>query len=62
MKLEIRNLIMQKCPMKMQKKHEMDLVKTKGFFILPSELFENVRASAKDDENLNETLERFSVI
>ena len=35
-----------------------DLVKTKGFFILPSELFENVRAKAKDDENLNETLER----
>lgn len=35
-----------------------DLVKTKGFFILPSELFENVRACAKDDENLNETLER----
>ena len=35
-----------------------DLVKTKGFFILPSELFENVRTKAKDDENLNETLER----
>ena len=35
-----------------------DLVKTKGFFILPSELFENVRVNAKDDENLNETLER----
>jgi len=35
-----------------------DLVKTKGFFILPSELFENVRACAKDDENLNETLEQ----
>ena len=35
-----------------------DLVKTKGFFILPSELFENIRAKAKDDENLNETLER----
>lgn len=35
-----------------------DMVKTKGFFILPSELFENVRARAKDDENLNETLER----
>ncbi|HQE67626.1 MAG TPA: type I restriction-modification system subunit M, partial [Bacillota bacterium] len=35
-----------------------DLVKTKGFFILPSELFENVRARAKDDENLNETLEQ----
>jgi type I restriction enzyme M protein len=35
-----------------------DLAKTKGFFILPSELFENVRARAKDDENLNETLEQ----
>lgn len=35
-----------------------DLIKSKGFFILPSELFENVRARAKDDENLNETLER----
>ena len=34
------------------------MVKTKGFFILPSELFENVRARAKDDENLNETLEQ----
>lgn len=35
-----------------------DLVKTKGFFILPSDLFENVHARAKADENLNETLER----
>ena len=34
-----------------------DLVKTKGFFILPSELFENVRKKAASDENLNETLE-----
>ena len=34
-----------------------DLVQEKGFFILPSELFCNVRARAKDDENLNETLE-----
>jgi type I restriction enzyme M protein len=34
-----------------------DMVKTKGFFILPSELFENVRKSAAKDENLNETLE-----
>lgn len=34
-----------------------DLVETKGFFILPSELFENVRAKAAGDENLNETLE-----
>lgn len=35
-----------------------DLIKTKGFFILPSELFENVRKRAPGDENLNETLER----
>ncbi len=35
-----------------------DLVNSRGFFILPSELFENVRARAKEDENLNETLER----
>lgn len=34
-----------------------DLVETKGFFILPSELFENVRKGASDNENLNETLE-----
>ena len=34
------------------------MVQEKGFFILPSELFNNVRARAKDDENLNETLER----
>ena len=35
----------------------VDLVNTKGFFILPSELFENVRRRAAADENLNETLE-----
>jgi type I restriction enzyme M protein len=35
-----------------------DLVKTKGFFILPSQLFENVRKNAAADENLNETLEK----
>lgn len=34
-----------------------DLVNTKGFFILPSELFVNVRKKAPNDENLNETLE-----
>ena len=34
------------------------LVEEKGFFILPSELFENVRARAKTDENLNVTLEK----
>lgn len=30
----------------------------KGFYILPSELFENVRKNAKTDSNLNETLSR----
>ncbi len=34
------------------------LVEEKGFFILPSELFCNVRARAADDVNLNETLEK----
>lgn len=34
------------------------LVEEKGFFILPSELFCNVRLRAASDENLNETLER----
>jgi type I restriction enzyme M protein len=33
-----------------------ETVKEKGFFILPSELFENVRKRAKNDDNLNETL------
>jgi len=36
----------------------VDLVQEKGFFILPSELFCNVRAKAMTDDNLNETLER----
>ncbi|MCD7950682.1 MAG: type I restriction-modification system subunit M [Erysipelotrichaceae bacterium] len=38
-----------------------DMVRTKGFFILPSELFCNVRQRAKDDENLNMTLENVFV-
>ena len=33
------------------------IVEAKGFFILPSQLFCNVRKIAKNDENLNETLE-----
>ena len=33
-------------------------VQEKGFYILPSELFANVRTRASDDGNLNETLER----
>ena len=33
-----------------------ETVKEKGFYILPSELFSNVRERAKQDANLNETL------
>ena len=33
-----------------------DTVKEKGFYILPSELFVNVSAKARNDANLNETL------
>ncbi|MCC6755909.1 MAG: type I restriction-modification system subunit M, partial [Solirubrobacterales bacterium] len=35
-----------------------DTVTEKGFYILPSDLFTNVRARAASDPNLNETLER----
>lgn len=35
-----------------------EMVNTKGFFILPSELFQNVNRYASMNENLNETLER----
>lgn len=34
------------------------IVEEKGFFILPEDLFDNVRERAARDENLNETLER----
>lgn len=33
-----------------------EFIRTKGFFILPSQLFINVQAKAPQDENLNETL------
>src|SRR3989344_8565182 len=33
-----------------------DTVKEKGFYILPSELFENVTKKSRNDSNLNETL------
>lgn len=33
-----------------------EIVLEKGFFILPSELFANVRSNAKNDPNLNETV------
>lgn len=35
-----------------------ETVAEKGFYILPSELFANVRTGARHDENLNETLEQ----
>ena len=35
-----------------------DIVPSKGFYILPSELFCNVHKRAASDENLNETLEK----
>ncbi|WP_218952387.1 type I restriction-modification system subunit M N-terminal domain-containing protein [Amycolatopsis anabasis] len=35
-----------------------ETVKEKGFFILPQDLFANVRERASKDENLNETLTR----
>ncbi|SDS61363.1 type I restriction-modification system subunit M [Microbacterium paraoxydans] len=35
-----------------------ETVAEKGFYIVPSELFANVRTRAASDENLNETLER----
>ncbi len=35
-----------------------ETVSEKGFYILPSDLFVNVRSAARNDENLNETLER----
>ncbi len=35
-----------------------EMVETKGFFILPSQLFENTRRKAPTDADLNETLEK----
>ena len=39
------------------KNAQEDIVKEKGIFILPSQLFCNVCKNARDDENLNETLD-----
>lgn len=44
------------------KEAKTGLVEEKGFFILPSELFENVRQNAAQDENLNETLEKVFIL
>lgn len=35
-----------------------DIIEERGFFLFPSQLFENVYAQARSDENLNETLEK----
>jgi len=37
-----------------------EAVREKGFYILPSQLFANVRSRARDDANLNETLSKVS--
>ena len=34
-----------------------DIVQEKGYFILPSQLFQNIRKAARNDENLNVTLD-----
>lgn len=47
-----------KIPDEMAESERENLVKEKGFFILPSELFCNICAKADKDENLNETLEK----
>ena len=43
---------------KKAEKIRASVVKIKGFFLLPSELFCNVRKNAANDENLNMTLEK----
>lgn len=43
---------------KKAEKIRASVLKTKGFFLLPSELFSNVRKNAASDENLNMTLEK----
>jgi len=43
---------------KQAKAAQAETVREKGFYILPSQLFANVRKRARHDENLNETLAR----
>ena len=45
------------CPTRRLRRPGRGWCRKRGFFILPSELFCNVRARAAGDENLNETLE-----
>ena len=53
-----KNFDYAKLPDKKAEQARKDLIDTKGFFILPSDLFENVHQRAANDENLNETLEK----
>ena len=46
-----------KLPDSVAKEIRDEMINSKGFFMLPSELFCNVRQRAAQDENLNETLE-----
>lgn len=43
---------------KLPEEEMKDIIKEKGFYILPSELFCSVHARAASDENLNETIEK----
>lgn len=43
---------------KVAKEIKDEIVKVKGFFLLPSELFCNIREKAPSDDNLNMTLEK----
>ena len=47
-----------KLPDSMAEEIRDEMINSKGFFMLPSELFCNVRQRAAQDENLNETLEK----
>lgn len=53
-----KNFDYSKIPDEMAESERENLVKEKGFFILPSELFCNICDKADKDENLNETLEK----
>jgi type I restriction enzyme M protein len=47
-----------KMPDKEAERAKEDIVQEKGFFIYPSELFENIHKNAANDENLNTTLSK----
>jgi type I restriction enzyme M protein len=57
-KAGVKNFDYAKLSDKQAKFGRKETVLEKGFFILPSELFVNVRADAKNDPNLNETMSR----